>query len=95
MSDDGTVVGTEIQLVADDNGLAVFGAPGAVEQFLASEGLVAAAPTSDRLGAGRLGAFLRTGSAAAQAGSEIAANSGRWVRLSEESAKAKAKGCCE
>ncbi|WP_296607071.1 hypothetical protein [Nocardioides sp.] len=91
MSDDGTVVGTEIQLVADDNGLAVFGAPGAVEQFLASEGLVAAAPTSDRLGAGRLCALLRTGSAAAQAGSEIAENSGRWVKLSEESAKAMKK----
>ncbi|WP_121258977.1 hypothetical protein [Nocardioides ferulae] len=91
MSDDETEVGTEIQLVADDHGLAVFGAPGAVEQFLASEGLVAAGPSSRGLGVGRLRGLLSTGSAAAQAGSAVAANSGRWVKLSEESAKAMKK----
>ncbi len=91
MSDDETSDGTEIQLVADENGLAVFGAPSAVEQFLASEGLVASGPASTGLGVGRLRGLLGTGSAAAQAGSEIAANSGRWVKLSEESAKAMKK----
>ena len=91
MSDEGTSDGSEIQLVADDQGLVVLGAPSAVEQFLASEGLTAADPAGQRLGVGRLRGLLSTGSAAAQAGSEIAANSGRWVKLSEESAKAMKK----
>lgn len=68
--------GTEIQLVADEHGMAVFGAPGVVDQFLALEGLVPAGPASPRLGVGRLRGLLTTGSVAAQAGSEVAANSG-------------------
>ena len=73
----------EIQLISDGDGLAVIGDPTAVERFLASEGL----PSKD-LGLPRLGAVLGAGAAAAQAGSEIAANSGRWVKLTEESARA-------
>lgn len=91
MNDNETSDGTEIQLVADQNGLAVFGPPTAVEQFLASEGLVASGPASTGLGVGRLRGLLSTGSAAAQAGSEIATQSGRWVKLSEDSAKAMKK----
>lgn len=91
MNDDETSDGTEIQLVADENGLAVLGLPTAVEQFLASEGLVASGPASTGLGVGRLRGLLSTGSAVTQAGSEIAAHSGRWVKLSEESAKAMKK----
>lgn len=81
----------EIQLVADDNGLAVFGATSAVEQFLVNEGLVASGSSSKGLGLGRLRGLLSTGSAAAQAGSEVSANAGRWVKLSEDSAKAMKK----
>jgi hypothetical protein len=88
MSDDNTVDSTEIQLLADEHGLAVIGQPSAVEQFLAFEGLVAVGPASTGLGVGRLRGLMTTGSAAAQAGSEVAANSGRWVKLSEESAEA-------
>ena len=91
MNDDENPDADEIQLVADEHGLAVFGAPSAVEQFLAAEGLATAGPASTRLGVDRLRGLLGTGSAAAQAGSEIAANSGRWVKLSEESAKAMKK----
>lgn len=91
MTDDETVGNTEIQLVADEHGLAVLGSTSAVEQFLASEGLAASGPASKGLGVGRLGGLLRTGSAAAQAGSDVSANSGRWVKLSEESAKAMKK----
>lgn len=40
------------------------------------------------LGLDRLGSALRTGSGVAQAASEIAAHSGRWVKLTEESAQA-------
>ena len=73
----------EIQLISDGDGLAVIGNPTAVERFLVSEGL----PSKD-LGLQRLGSVLSTGAGAAQAGSEIAANSGRWVKLTEESAQA-------
>jgi rRNA processing protein Krr1/Pno1 len=72
----------EIQLISDGDGLAVIGDPAAVERFLVSEGL-----SSKDLGLPRLGAVLSTGAAAAQAGSEIAANSGRWVKLTKESAQ--------
>ncbi|WP_341925229.1 hypothetical protein [Nocardioides psychrotolerans] len=91
MSSDEPGETNEIRLVADERGLAVFGAPSAIEQFLASEGLVAAGPASAGLGVARLRGLLSTGSATAQAGSEIAAGSGRWVKLSEESAKAMKK----
>jgi hypothetical protein len=76
-------VDNEIQLISDGDGLAVIGDSAAVERFLASEGL-----SSKDLGLPRLGAVLNTGAAAAQAGSEIAANSGRWVKLTKESARA-------
>lgn len=77
---------SEIQLISDGDGLAVIGDPGAVELFLASEGL----PSKD-LDLPRLGKVLSTGGAATQAGAEIAANSGRWVKLTEESAQAMKK----
>ncbi|MET7970908.1 hypothetical protein [Micromonospora sp. NPDC005305] len=73
----------EIQLISDGDGLAVIGHPTAVERFLVSEGLL-----SRDLGLHRLGSVLSAGAAAAQAGSEIAANSGRWVQLTKESAQA-------
>ena len=76
----------EIQLISDGDGLAVIGDPAAVERFLVCEGL-----SSKDLGLPRLGAVLSTGAAAAQAGSEIAANSGRWVKLTKESAQLASK----
>jgi hypothetical protein len=72
---------TEIQLISDGAGLAVIGEPTAVDRFLVSEGLA-----SKDLGLPRLGAVFSAGAAVAQAGSEIAANSGRWVQLTEKSA---------
>jgi hypothetical protein len=72
----------EIQLISDGDGLAVIGEPTAVERFLVAEGL----PSTD-LGLLRLRSVLGNGAAAAQAGSEIAANSGRWVKLTKESAQ--------
>lgn len=77
----------EIELITDGDGVAVIGDPAAIELFLASEGL----PSKD-LGLQRLGSVLRTGAAATQAGSEIAANSGRWVKLTEKSARALRQG---
>ncbi|MGA5757176.1 hypothetical protein [Nonomuraea bangladeshensis] len=72
----------EIRLISDGDGLAVIGHPTAVERFLVSEGL----PSKD-LGLQRLGSVINIGAGAAQAGSEIAANSGRWVKLTKESAQ--------
>lgn len=75
----------EIQLISDGDGLAVIGNPRDVERFLASEGLLS---LSEDLGLPGLGPVLRAGAAVARAGSEMAANSGRWVKLTEESAEA-------
>jgi len=73
----------DIQLISDGDGLAVIGESKAVEHFLASEGL-----SSKDLGLPRLKKVLGAGAAGVQAGSEIAANSGRWVKLTKESAEA-------
>lgn len=73
----------EIQLISDGDGIAVIGAPGVVERFLASEGL-----PSRVLGLQRLSPAVGNAAAATQAGVEIAANAGRWVKLTEKSAKA-------
>ncbi|MFI0795634.1 hypothetical protein ACH4OY_23580 [Micromonospora rubida] len=73
---------SDIELISDGDGLAVFGDPAAVELFLVSEGL----PAKD-LGPRRLGSALRAGAAVAQTASEVAANSGRWVKLTKESAQ--------
>ncbi|NMR20229.1 hypothetical protein [Cellulomonas fimi] len=72
----------EIQLISDGDGLAVIGDPTAVERFLISEGL----PSKD-LGLQRLRPALGAAAGVVQAGSEIAANSGRWVKLTQESAE--------
>jgi hypothetical protein len=72
----------EIQLISDGDGLAVIGDRAAVDRFLVTEGL-----PSKELGLSRLRNVFTTGTAVAQAGSDLAANSGRWVKLTEESAE--------
>jgi hypothetical protein len=72
-----------IQLISDDDGLAVVGDPSAVEGFLTAEGLWSA---SKDLGK-RLKPLLGAGALLAQAGSEISAESVRWLKLTEESAR--------
>lgn len=73
-------VSDEVELISDGDGLAVVGEPSAVSRFMASVGL------SSDLRSPELDAVLSTGAAAAQAGSEIAASSSRWVKLTPESA---------
>ncbi|WP_353951955.1 hypothetical protein V6K52_00515 [Knoellia sp. S7-12] len=73
----------EIQLISDGDGVAVIGDPRTVELFLAAEGL-----ESRDLGLPKLASALSVSGGAAHVGSEIAANSGRWVKLTEKSAKA-------
>ncbi|MEU0953544.1 hypothetical protein ABZ353_14570 [Streptomyces niveus] len=72
----------EIQLISDGDGLAVIGNATDVESFLVSEGL-----SSKDLGLQRLKSVRGTGAVVAQAGSDISANSGRWVKLTRESAQ--------
>ena len=72
----------EIQLISDGDGLVVTGDQTAVEEFLVSEGLWS---SSKDLGQ-RLKSVLGTGAVRRQV-SEIAANSGRWLKLTEESAQ--------
>ncbi|CAL9365540.1 hypothetical protein [Streptomyces sp. enrichment culture] len=73
----------EIQLVSDDDGLMVIGNAADVDRFLVSEGL----SSSRDLGSHWLKSVFGAGAAAAQVGSEIAANSGRWVKLTPKSAR--------
>ena len=75
----------EIQLISDGDGVAVIGESTAVERFLDSLGLLS---SSKDLGSQRLGTILRVGAEVAQVGSDIAANSGRWLKLTVESAQA-------
>lgn len=72
----------DVQLITDGDGLAVIGEPAAVERFLVSEGL-----STQAVELPRLGTVMSAGAAAAQAGSAIAASSGRWVKLTKESAQ--------
>ncbi len=76
----------EIELISDGEGLAVFGESADVERFLQSEGL-----SAKPLALPKVGGALNAGSALAQAGAEIAANSGRWLKLTNESAAAMKK----
>ncbi|GAA2223278.1 hypothetical protein GCM10010413_15430 [Promicromonospora sukumoe] len=71
-----------IQLISDGGGLAVIGNAEAVERFLSAEGL----PSQD-LGLQRLGPRLGAAAGITQTGSDLAASSGRWVKLSKESAQ--------
>lgn len=75
---------SEIQLVSDDAGLAVFGEASAVERFLRGVGLW---DGSAELDLSRMNSLLDVGAGVATAASEISANSGRWMKLTEESAK--------
>ncbi|WP_129336312.1 hypothetical protein [Cellulomonas endophytica] len=72
----------EIQLVRDDDGVAVIGDGAAVEAFIDSHGWA-----SRDLGLSRLGKASAVVGAVAQAGGVMAENSGRWVKLTKESAE--------
>ncbi|QQM43674.1 hypothetical protein [Streptomyces liliifuscus] len=72
----------EIQLISDGDGLTVIGSETDVERFLVSEGL-----SSKGLGLRWLKSVAGTGAVVAQAGSDIAAESACWVKLTRESAQ--------
>ncbi|WP_030211515.1 hypothetical protein [Streptomyces bikiniensis] len=72
----------EIQLIRDGDGLAVIGAETMVDRFLVSEGL-----PSQALRPRPFRSALGDAAGAAQVASDIAAGSGRWVKLTKESAR--------
>jgi hypothetical protein len=80
MSEIEGIGGEEIELISDGDGLAVIGTPTAVERFMTSNGL-------SNLDSHNLGALYRLGAKAAQTGSELSQQSGRWIKLTEESAQ--------
>lgn len=80
-------MGAELELVTDGSGLAMIGEEGAIEQFMLDLGLVAADSRSlaHVTAEGARAASGLTG-LALQAGGQLAAESGRWLKLTEESA---------
>lgn len=72
----------EIDVMSDGDGIAVFGATKDVDAFLMSFGLEAKDLKLDRL----KGTALTSAAVGLQAGKAIAENSGRWMKLTEESA---------
>jgi hypothetical protein len=79
-------MGSEIELVSDGDGLVALGASADVERFFLSMGLDEAPPRGIDLH--RLWSFTGTGAAAIEVAANVAANSGRWVKLTAESAEA-------
>ena len=73
-------VDDEIELISDDDGLAVIGEPTAVERFMDATGL-------STLESQPLGLALAAGASATKVGAEVAASSGRWLKLTAESAE--------
>lgn len=73
----------EIHLINDGDGVAVIGSANAVERFFDASGL-----PSKSLDQARFTSVLSAGSGTAQAASTIAEQSGRWVKLTEQSAAA-------
>lgn len=78
-------MGSEIELISDGSGLAVVGAPSDVERFFLSTGLDKLPSKTLDLHRVRSAANLAGGVSAT--GSIAAANAGRWVKLTEESAR--------
>lgn len=72
----------EIHLFSDRDGVVIFGDQAAVDHFLAAESL-----TSRAVDMPRLSTVAGVGGASTQAMAELQANAGRWVKLTEKSAK--------
>ena len=70
----------EIEVMSDGDGLAVLGTPEDVDAFLMSYGL-----ESVELKLDRLGPQYKAAAGMLHAGSTVAANSGRWLKLTDES----------
>lgn len=80
--------GGEIELISDGEGLLVIGEPAAVDRFAASAGVPSRVLDLERVTSTiSPSAIAKTGSVM-QTASEVSANAGRWMKLTEESARA-------
>lgn len=81
-------LGDEIEFISDGEGLVVIGEPAAVDRFAASAGVPSRVLDLERLSSAvSPNAVAKTGSMM-QTASEVSANAGRWMKLTEESARA-------
>jgi hypothetical protein len=76
-------VSSELEFVSDGDGLAVIGPPAAVAMFAATTKV-----PSRELDLQRVNAAVARGGSTLQTASEVSANAGRWMKLTEESARA-------
>jgi hypothetical protein len=76
-------LGHDLELISDGDGLVVFGESAAVELFVSSTG----APSRE-LDLRPLNSAVAKSGSALQTASEVSANAGRWMKLTEESARA-------
>lgn len=72
----------ELEIVSDGDGIAVFGPASSIEWFMDSAGV-----ESRSIAPQRVSSLLSAGAGTVHAGSEVAAHAGRWVKLTEESAR--------
>ena len=84
-------MGSEIQLVSDGDGLAVIGQSSDVKRFFLQSGLDTL--PSKGIDLSKLSSATGTAGAALQVGADIAANSGRWVKLTAESGSSPVEWC--
>jgi len=75
-------VSNEIQLISDGDGLAVIGDPAAVERYLAEVGLA-----EKSVPLPKMSDVLRHVGYATKIGSDLQTNSGRWLKLTKDSAE--------
>lgn len=66
----------EVELISDGDGVAIVGEPSAVERFIAASGLSTV----------KVSTAFTAGAKLAQTGAAVANSSGRWVKLTEDSA---------
>ncbi|WP_461636379.1 hypothetical protein [Glutamicibacter soli] len=71
-----------LTVIGDKDGMAVVGDSDALDKFFAASGLIARDMKLDRVGK-----LLNNGAVGAQTASSLMENSGRWVKLTKESAK--------
>lgn len=79
-------MGQSVEILEDDDGFAIIGGSSEVAEFLRANRLEDV--SSAELDMPRLSRVMHAGGVASQVSSTIAASSGRWVKLSEESAQA-------
>ena len=77
----------EVQIISDGKGIAVIGASTAIDRFLVSQGLTSKELAIRDLPVPRLSSLTSGGAGALEAATAISESSGRWMKLTAESAE--------